>query len=157
MVTGLDWKAMGITACIVKTNNERFGNKAEGEALKWLCLHLTLFKCFFCKTMLRGDLRLFKLFCMVLWNVLFNWDFDSQPDFFGSRRWKASTQHFLRCRLNSLLPNWHLLNHRLQKKTFINVTDSNFQNVFYCCIFFFFFFLRANLFLQKTFMSMCGP
>lgn len=156
MVTGLDWKAMGITACIVKTNNERFGNKAEGEALKWLCLHLTLFKCFFCKTMLWGDLRLFKLFCMVLWNVLFNWDFDSQPDFFGSRRWKASTQHFLRCRLNSLLPNWHLLNHRLQKKTFINVKDILKIAVCYCCIFFFFF-LRANLFLQKTFMYMCEP
>lgn len=156
MVTVLDWKAMGITACIVKTNNERFGNKAEGEALKWLCLHLTLFKCFFCKTMLWGDLRLFKLFCMVLWNVLFNWDFDSQPDFFGSRRWKASTQHFLRCRLNSLLPNWHLLNHRLQKKTFINVKDILKIAVCYCCIFFFFF-LRANLFLQKTFMYMCGP
>lgn len=156
MVTVLDWKAMGITACIVKTNNERFGNKAEGEALKWLCLHLTLFKCFFCKTMLWGDLRLFKLFCMVLWNVLFNWDFDSQPDFFGSRRWKASTQHFLRCRLNSLLPNWHLLNHRLQKKTFINVKDILKIAVCYCCIFFFFF-LRANLFLQKTFMYMCEP
>lgn len=156
MVTVLDWKAMGITACIVKTNNERFGNKAEGEALKWLCLHLTLFKCFFCKTILRGDLRLFKLFCMVLWNVLFNWDFDSQPDFFGSRRWKASTQHFLRCRLNSLLPNWHLLNHRLQKKTFINVKDILKIAVCYCCIFFFFF-LRANLFLQKTFMYMCEP
>lgn len=70
MVAGLDWKAKGVTSCIVTTNNERFGNKAKGEALKWMCLHLTLFKLYSCKVISWGGLWFFKLLCMMLWNVL---------------------------------------------------------------------------------------